>query len=366
MQYRKLPHGGEEISVIGLGNSSMGGSGARETEATVAMALENGINYFDMAAADSVPFAAFGRAVGSARDKVFYQVHFGATYDSDGGMYGWTLELDEIKRSVDWQLSRLRTDYIDFGFIHCIDENTDLECARDGGTISYLLELKKQGVVRHIGMSTHTPETAQAALDMGILDMLMFSINPAYDYTRGEYGIGSVSERMELYRRCESEGVGISVMKPFAAGQLLNARTSPFKKALTSWQCLQYALDKPAVLTVLPGVRDRADLKDVLGFVTAGEEERDYSVIGTFAPAEAEGVCVYCNHCQPCPAGLDVGLINKYYDLAKAGDAMARDHYMHLARHAGDCLHCGHCDSRCPFHTKQSDRMEEIAAYFGR
>lgn len=55
MEYRKLPHGEEQISVIGLGNSSLGGSGVEETERTVAMALENGINYFDMAAGDATP-----------------------------------------------------------------------------------------------------------------------------------------------------------------------------------------------------------------------------------------------------------------------------------------------------------------------
>ncbi len=364
MEYRKLPRGLEMVSVLGLGNSSMGGSGAYETEATVALALENGINYFDMAAADAVPFAAFGAAVGSARDKVYYQVHFGALYDS--GVYGWTLELEDIKRSVDWQLKNLRTDYIDFGFIHCIDEDSDLDTVISEGTVDYLHQLKRDGTVRYIGMSTHTPAAAMRALDMGLLDVMMFSINPAYDYSRGEYGIGSANERMELYRRCEREGVGISAMKPFAGGQLLNAKTSPFKRALTEYQCLQYALDKPGVMTVLPGVRDREDLRRLLGFFDAGADERDYSVIGSFTPAEAEGVCVYCNHCQPCPAGLDVRLINKYYDLARAGDALARDHDEHLGRHASDCLHCGHCDRRGPFHAKQSERMSEIAEYFGK
>ncbi len=60
---------------------------------------------------------------------------------------------------------------------------------------------------------------------------------------------------MELYRRCETEGVGISVMKAFSGGQLLDAKTSPFGRALTEYQCIQYALDKPGVLTILPGVR---------------------------------------------------------------------------------------------------------------
>ncbi len=125
MEYRKLPHGDEQISIIGLGNSSLGALGEAEAEKTVAMAVENGINYFDMAAGDATPFPAYGRAVSGCRDKVFFQVHFGADYRS--GKYGWTLDLDEIKRSIDWQLKALRTDYIDFGLIHCIDEASDLK-----------------------------------------------------------------------------------------------------------------------------------------------------------------------------------------------------------------------------------------------
>ena len=206
--------------------------------------------------------------------------------------------------------------------------------------------------------------TAPVLFYTGLADMMMFSINPSYDYQHGEYANGSATERMALYRRCEAEGVGISVMKAFAGGQLLDARTSPFGQALTEYQCIQYALDKPGVLTVLPGVRDRADLERVLGFLRAGEAERDYSVISSLTPRDAEGTCVYCNHCQPCPAGLDVGLINKYYDLARAGDALAAEHYRNLSLGADACISCGHCDRRCPFHVSQSARMREIASYF--
>lgn len=363
MEYRKLPHGGEKISILGLGNSSMEAAGEKEIEATVALAVENGVNYFDMAAGDAVPFPAYGRALSGCREKVYFQLHFGADYRS--GKYGWTLNLEEIKRSVDWQLKALRTDYIDFGFIHCIDEEADLEKALSSGAIPYLQQLKKEGVVRHIGLSSHTPPVVVKMLDTGLLDMLMFSINPAYDYRRGEYAVGSVDERAALYRRCQAEGVGISVMKAFSGGQLLRAETSPFGQALTEYQCIQYALDKPGVLTVLPGVRNREDLRRILGFLEASPEEKDYSVLGSFTPQDARGICVYCNHCQPCPAGLDVGLINKYYDLALSGDELAKDHYMNLAKKAGDCISCGHCDARCPFHVAQSRRMKEISAYFG-
>lgn len=94
------------------------------------------------------------------------------------------------------------------------------------------------------------------------------------------------------------------------------------------------------------------------------EQERDYSVISSFTPPAARGSCVYCNHCRPCPAGIDIGLVNKYYDLALAGDEIAANHYTKLAVSAGACIGCGHCDRRCPFSVKQQERMKKIAKYF--
>ena len=226
--------------------------------------------------------------------------------------------------------------------------------------------MKAQGVVKHIGLSTHSPSLANRVLDMSIIDMMMFSINPMYDYGQGDYSIGSGSERYELYTRCEKEGVGISVMKPFNAGQLLDAKKSPFHQALTPAQCIQYALDRPGVITVMQGPANVEELKQNLAYLETDSDERDYSVIGSFTPDDTKGKCVYCKHCHPCPAGLDIGLINKYFDLVKLGDNLAREHYMTLEKKASDCLSCGHCNSRCPFAVDQMDRMKEIAEYFER
>ena len=74
----------------------------------------------------------------------------------------------------------------------------------------------KKGIVKHIGVSSHTPELINEILDTKLIDMVMFSINPGYDYHHGDYANGSADERMNLYKRCEAEGVGISVMKPFS------------------------------------------------------------------------------------------------------------------------------------------------------
>lgn len=363
MEYRKLPKGTEEISVIGFGGSGIHEAGEKEGVETILKAMESGVNYFDLAVSEAVAFDYYRTAFAGNRDKVCLQMHFGADYSS--GKYGWTTKKDQIVSGMDWLLKKLNTDYIDFGFIHCIDEPSDLKKYLEGGALEHIQELKKQGVVRHIGLSSHTPAIVNQMLDTGLLDVVMFSINPAYDYRHGDFAIGSSNERMDLYQRCQKEKVGITVMKPFGGGRLLDAKLSPFGKALTKNQCIQYALDKPGVLNVLPGFRGMEDLNSVLAYLTVTEEERDYSILGDFTPAEAEGRCVYCSHCHPCPKGLDIAMINKYYDLAKAGDELAKDHYRKLELHAGECVSCGHCNKRCPFHVDQMARMKEIKEYFG-
>lgn len=364
MEYRVHKKTGDSISVIGLGTSYISEASEKEALEALLFAYENGVNYADLATAGAKTFGYYGKAFADLRKEMYYQVHFGANYET--GEYGWTTDPEKVKKQIDWMLRHLKTDYIDYGFIHCIDTASDWQEYRENGALDYLMEMKKQGVVRHIGLSTHTPELANMILDAGIVEQLMFSINPGYDYRQGEYANGSTDERMRLYRRCETEGIGISVMKPFSGGQLLDGKTSPFGKALTRYQCIQYALDKPGVLTVLPGIRDKEEVRELLGFFTALQEERDYGILGTFTPGEAVGNCVYCNHCQPCSAGLNVGLINKYYDLSAAGDAMAAQHYEKLEKHASDCIGCGHCDRRCPFRVKQAERMRRIADYFHR
>ena len=146
------------------------------------------------------------------------------------------------------------------------------------GVLNYLLGMKEQGVVRHIGASSHTPSVIQEIIDTDLIDMLMFSVDPAYDYNHGDYAYGGVDERADVYKRCEKLGIGISVMKPFSGGQLLSAKTSPFSKALTQYQCIKYALDKPGILTVLPGAQSVEEIDFLLKYYDQSEADPDYSI----------------------------------------------------------------------------------------
>lgn len=155
MEYRKLPHGDEQISVIGLGTSVVGEASVKNVVETVTFALDSGINYIDLAGGHAAIFPGIGEALAGRRTDAYLQLHFGADYTS--GEYGWNPTLEGVKRSVAWQLEQLKTDYIDFGFMHCLDESGDLADYERNGVLRYLLDMQAQGVVRHIGLSTHAP-----------------------------------------------------------------------------------------------------------------------------------------------------------------------------------------------------------------
>lgn len=197
MEYRQLPHGNEheKFSVLGLGMGGIQKTPQDEIEAIIRKAIDHGINFFDLCAGGAV-YEPFGRAIKGQREKVFVQCHFGAVYD-ENGEYGWCRDFETIKKTFLWELETLGTDYVDLGFLHCVDEDEDFDKLVEIGLLDYLKELKAQGTVHHIGFSSHTPSVANRIIDTGLVDMMMFSINPAYDFEKGDsLGIGTVNETL--------------------------------------------------------------------------------------------------------------------------------------------------------------------------
>ena len=142
MRFRINKKTGDRISEIGLGSAYMYEAGMEKAAKALRRACEGGINYFDLAAGDGSCFPIYGEALHDLRQSLFYQIHFGADYAK--GTYGWSLDLDTIKRSVELQLKELRTDYIDYGFIHCQDEIADWQVYLKNGVYEYIQSLKEQ------------------------------------------------------------------------------------------------------------------------------------------------------------------------------------------------------------------------------
>ena len=251
----------------------------------------------------------------------------------------------------------------------------------NGDFIRYVHALKDQGLIRHIGLSTHNPKIAKKAIETGFIEMLLFSINPAFDMHPatedldlmfGEYdaGLSGIDpERAALYRLAEEKEVGITVMKGFFGGRLFDEKSSPFGTAFTPAQCLHYALTRPGVSSVLVGYDTKEQIDAAVSYETASDEEKDYASVIASAPLHSYmGQCTYCGHCRPCPMDIDIAMVNKFYDLAVLKPEVpesVRAHYQALPVTAASCIGCRSCETRCPFGVGIAERMEKTAELFG-
>ena len=157
-------------------------------------------------------------------------------------------------------------------------------------------------------------------------------------------------------------------MKSYAGGRLFDAKTSPFGVALTPVQCLHYALTRPGVASDMVGFSTPDHVAAALAYETASPEELDYASVLAGAPRHAYyGQCTYCGHCAPCPQGIDIAMVNKYYDLAVIRDEVPdslRQHYLALDVLADECIACQNCEERCPFGVKIAEKMEKSCSAF--
>ena len=382
MKKRLLGKTGLMVSEIGFGGEWLERHPETESVELMRYASEQGINIIDCWMPDPKSRNIIGKAIAGNREKWYIQGHLGSTWQD--GQYVRTRDMKYVRPAFEDLLSRLGTDYIDLGMIHYVDTIEDWNALQDSAFMEYVKELKENGTIRHIGMSSHNPATAKLAVHSGLIEMLLFSINPAFDmlpagedldelltegYQYDQELSGINKERAELYQLCEEQNVGITVMKGFAGGRLFDEKRSPFGVSLSPLQCIHYALTRPGVSSVLCGYDSKEQVDQAVHYENASEEEKDYASVLAHAPFHSySGQCTYCGHCKPCAAELDIAMINKYYDLAVMQPevpATIKSHYMLLEHKASECIACRECESRCPFGVSIAEKMGRTAELFG-
>jgi len=364
MIYREIGETGKKASIIGLGCEHLDGKPYEQISITVDSAIAHGINIFDIFMPGKEVRENIAKALGSRRKNIFIQGHICST--NIGQQYDISRDISTVTRFFEEHL-RICGGHIDFGMLFFIDSEDDYKNVFETGIADYALKLKEKGDISHIGFSSHNPVTAIKAINTNLPEMMMFSINPAFDIiptdenalTLLENGFnpGSLTaiepKRAELYRLCEQKNIGITVMKTLGAGKLISPEHTPFEKPLTVAQCIHYALSRPAVVSALLGCKSPQEIDEAVKYLDMDDSQRDYTEILKSVRGGLSGSCVYCNHCQPCPSQVDIAVINKYLDIANLDPdnipPSVRSHYRNINHKGSECTKCGCCETRCPF-----------------
>ncbi len=384
MQYRPLGATGLEVSEISIGCGGFEKLDSAASLELMTMALDSGMNYIDIYDASPKTRSNIGYALQGRRDEMIIQGHIGTIYKD--GQHTRTRDVEECRAGFEDLLDRLHTDHIEVGMIHITDSHEEWEEIQNSPFLDYVFQLKKEGKIKHIGLSSHNAEVALRAAKSGWVEVIMFSLNPAFDRMRGgtipwekgafdnlQQGIDPV--RVEFYDYCATHQIGVTVMKTFGGGgKLLDEKTSQLGVAYTPEQCIAYCLAKPCISTCILGVDNLDELKRDLRWMHATDAEKDYANVESqnskfeIQNSKLSGDCTYCNHCSPCTQGIPIARVNELLDKAELSgltdDLQAQ--YDALAKHGGDCTHCGACLSRCPFGVDIPARMDAAKAMFGK
>ena len=384
MIYRKLGKTGLSVSAIGLGCEYVWFAEEQRVKEVVQAAVNAGVNYIDLFVGTPTTREYFGNALEGVRDKVYLAGHLGCA--DKNGQYVKTRDEALCKEFLAQFYEKLKTDYIDVLYLHNCDTQEDLDEIMNGWMYAYARELKDSGKAGFIGFSSHNTKIAMEAVKTGKIDVLMFPVNPLFNLlpqdradarmknrdavTMTEEEKAAYPTKQALYDLCEEMGVGIVAMKPFAAGNILKNHEGGTLKGiidLTPVQAISYILSIPQVACPVPGFASVEELNQALAYLTATEEEKDFSVIYESSAAKFRDQCMYCNHCQPCPNNIDIAEVTKLKDLAETAlTEDVRSRYDALAVKASECIHCDACTRRCPFGIDASGNMARAETLCGK
>ena len=335
MEYRILGKTGLKVSRMGFGGIPIQRIDAAGTRALMHQLKDAGINYIDTARGYTVSEEYLGEALGGIRE------HFIIATKS------MARTKEAMAADIETSLKNLRTDYIDVYQVHNPGNMAQLEqvCGPDGA-LQALLEAKEAGKIRHIGITAHSVELFQRALELEWVETVMFPYNIVE--TQGE----------KLMRKCTEKNIGFIAMKPLAGGAIEDATLA-----------MRFLFANPDMTVAIPGMADPAELVQNIAAAEdtaplSGEERAKILEIRNQLGTQ---FCRRCNYCAPCREGIAIPMVFLMEGyLSRYGLAdWAKARYSAMAVKASACISCGACEARCPYNLPIRQMLKAAAEKFG-
>ena len=297
-------------------------------EATVLLkkAYDGGIRYFDTARAYSDSEEKIGYALKDVRSHIYIATKTMASTP------------EKFWEDLETSLRLLQTDYIDVYQLH----NPPV-CPKPGdetGLYDAMLEAKKQGKIRFIGITNHRIDVAEEAVESGLYDTLQFPFNYL-----------STERERALAEKCREKDMGFIAMKGLSGGLLTNsaavyAYMARYENVLPIW-----------------GIQKEKELDEFLSYIDQPPvlDETLQKVIDSDIETLAGDFCRGCGYCMPCPVGIEINNCARMSLLLRRSPSAG-----HLSpegqakmKKIEDCLHCGACKSKCPYGLDTPKLLEE-------
>ncbi|MFR0986686.1 MAG: aldo/keto reductase [Frisingicoccus sp.] len=253
---------------------------------------------------------------------------------------------EAMAKDIETSLNNFRTDYIDLYQVHNPNMEQLEQVIGPDGALEALMEAKAAGKIGHLGLTAHSLEVFEKALNMDWVETIMFPYN--------------IVERQgeELIHKCREKNIGFIDMKPLAGGAIEDGRLA-----------LRFVCANPDVTVVIPGMYDVSEIEKNMEAVEAAEPltEEELAAMEQVRKQLGTNFCRRCNYCQPCTAGINISgcfLFQGYLDRYGLGD-WAKDRYNAMPVKASACVDCGACETRCPYNLPIRDMLKKCAEEFG-
>lgn len=359
MKYRSDKNG-NQVSQLGYGcmRFSRKGNGIDydKAEQEIMRAIELGVNYFDTAYIYPGSEECLGCVLeqNNCRDKVYIATKL-PQYLARNATY--------FDRTFQDELTRLRTDHVDYYLMHMFTDYLEWERLQSFGIEEWIAKHKADGSIRNIGFSFH-----------GNTDAFL-PILEAYDWDFCQIQYNYMDERSQAGRiglqAAAKAGIPVVIMEPLRGGKLVNLPDSAQKlleESGTGYSAAELGLrwlwDQPEVMCVLSGMNSIEMVEENARIAASSEvgqfSEADFALveeIKNIITAKERVGCTGCSYCMPCPSGVDIPGNFHYYNLmyvdAKHSARVEFARNVGLRKFPGFaslCTECGACEKRCPQH----------------
>ena len=289
-------------------------------------AYEGGMTFFDTARAYSDSEEKIGNALSDVREQIFIATKSTAK------------DTDTLKKDLDTSLTKLKTDHIDIYQFHLAPQ---VFCPGDGtGLYECMEDFKRQGMIRHIGITAHKIGVAEEAIASGLYETLQFP----FSY------LSSERERA-LAAKCAEKNMGLIAMKSLAGGLITNSRMA-----------FAYAYQFDNVLPIW-GVQRMHELEEWLAYmenpVVMDDELR--AMIDKDRQELDGDFCRGCGYCMPCPQGITINQCARMSLMIRRApsESWLNEHWQNEMKKIETCLHCNKCISKCPYELNTPELLQK-------